>query len=60
MAADTTMALDEKVCKELKEYSPDCIVSDSLCFWGKLFASKLNIKYICSTLPLPLIDIQQK
>lgn len=49
MVADTTIALDEKVCKELKEFQPDCIVSDSLAFWGKLFARKLGIKYICST-----------
>lgn len=34
MVADTTIALDAKVCKELQEYQPDCIVSDSLCFWG--------------------------
>lgn len=49
MVADTTIALDEKVCTELRELQPDCIVSDSLCFWGKLFARKLNIPYICST-----------
>lgn len=49
MVADTTIALDEKVCKELKEFHPDCIVSDSVCFWGKLFAKKLGVKYICST-----------
>src|SRR5690625_1108988 len=49
MVVDTTIALDEKVCKELKEIQPDCIVSDSLCFWGKLFAKKLDIPYICST-----------
>lgn len=49
MVADTTIALDAKVCKELQEYQPDCIVLDSLCFWGKLFANKLKIPYICST-----------
>lgn len=49
MVVDTTIALDEKVCKELKVINPDCIVSDSLCCWGKLFANKLNIPYICST-----------
>lgn len=49
MLADTTMNLDEKVCTELREYKPDCIVSDSMCFWGKLFAIKLKIPYICST-----------
>ena len=49
MIVDTTIALDEKVCAELREFQPDCIVSDSLCFWGKLFAKKLGISYICST-----------
>lgn len=49
MVVDTTIALDEKVCGELKEFQPDCIVSDSLSFWGKLFAKKLDIPYICST-----------
>lgn len=49
MVADTTIALDAKVYKELQEYQPDCIVSDSLCFWGKLFAKKLKTPYICST-----------
>ncbi|MFT4415466.1 macrolide family glycosyltransferase [Fredinandcohnia humi] len=49
MVADTTIALDVKVCAELREFQPDCIVSDSLCFWGKLFAKKLGIPYICST-----------
>ncbi|MEW9080027.1 glucosyltransferase [Terrisporobacter glycolicus] len=49
MIVDTTIALEEKVCKELKVINPDCIVSDSLCCWGKLFANKLGITYICST-----------
>ncbi|WP_309119290.1 macrolide family glycosyltransferase [Paenibacillus sp.] len=49
MLADTTIALDDKVCKELRELQPDCIVSDSLCLWGKLFAKKLGVPYICST-----------
>lgn len=49
MVSDTTIALDEKVCRELKEFKPNCIVSDSLCFWGKLFAKKLSIPYVCST-----------
>lgn len=43
MIVDTTMALDEKVCTELRELQPDCIVSDSLCFWGKLLNSTLEI-----------------
>ena len=46
MVVDTTMALDEKVCKEIKEFKPDVIVSDSLSIWGKLIANKLKIPYI--------------
>jgi MGT family glycosyltransferase len=49
MVADTTISLDKKVCSELQEFKPDCIVSDSICIWGKLLAMKLNIQYICST-----------
>jgi MGT family glycosyltransferase len=49
MTVDMTMNLDEKVCRELKEFQPNCIVSDSICIWGKLFAIKLDIPYVCST-----------
>ena len=49
MAADTTLALEEQVCRELEDFRPDVIVSDSVCFWGKLFAGKLGIPYVCST-----------
>lgn len=49
MGADTTISMDKKVCEELGEFKPDCIVSDSICIWGKLFSIKLNIPYICST-----------
>ncbi len=49
MGADTTINLEQKVCAELQEFHPDCIVSDSVCIWGKLFAMKLAIPYICST-----------
>lgn len=49
MVTATTLALEEKVCRELGEFQPDGIVSDSVCFWGKLFAKKLGIPYVCST-----------
>ena len=49
MVADTTIRLDETVCTALKKLQPDCIVADSVCFWGKLFAKKLGITFICST-----------
>ena len=49
MIADTTLALEEMVCERLVAFAPDVIVSDSVCFWGKLFAKKLGIPYVCST-----------
>jgi len=49
MAADTTLALDARVAQEIAEFKPDVIVSDSVCFWGKLFAVKYGVPYICST-----------
>ena len=49
MAADTTLNLDKTVCSALSKLRPDCIVADSVCFWGKLFAKKLGIPFVCST-----------
>lgn len=49
MLADMTVSLAENVLDDLQTFQPDCIVSDSMCLWGKLFAQKLNIPYICST-----------
>lgn len=49
MAADTTISLEETVCRDMAEFWPDVIVSDSVCFWGKLFAWKLGVPYVCST-----------
>lgn len=49
MAADTTLRMERTVCGMLKNRRPDCIVSDSMCLWGKLFARKENIPFVCST-----------
>ena len=49
MVFDVTMKLGDKALPELTEYKPDCIVADSMCAWGKLFAKRLQIPYICST-----------
>ncbi len=49
MVADTTIALDERVCADLRAFRPDVVVSDSVCFWGKLFARKLDLPFVCST-----------
>ena len=46
---DTTLALDDKVCKEMSELKPDCIVADSMAIWGKAVALKLGIPFVCST-----------
>jgi len=49
MVADTTIALDESVAADIAEYQPSVIVSDSVCFWGKLFAHKHGVPFVCST-----------
>ena len=49
MTFDTTMRMDAPVCGQLREWQPDCLVADSVCFWGKLFAKKLGIPLVCST-----------
>lgn len=49
MVADTTIAMDAMVKEQIETHHPDVIVSDSVCFWGKLFAIKYGIPYVCST-----------
>ncbi|HSP23419.1 MAG TPA: macrolide family glycosyltransferase [Planococcus sp. (in: firmicutes)] len=49
MIADTTIAMEPMALQELTKIQPDCIVSDSIAVWGKMFAKKLEIPYICST-----------
>ena len=46
---DTTLALDDKVCREMTELKPDLIVSDSMALWGKAVALKLGIHFVSST-----------
>lgn len=46
---DTTIALDDKVCEDMKKLMPDCIIADSMAVWGKAVAMKLGIPYISST-----------
>ena len=45
---DTTLALDDKVCREMAELKPDCIVADSMAIWGKAVAQKLGIPFVSS------------
>ena len=46
---DTTLALDDKVCREMEALKPDCIVADSMALWGKAVARKLGIPFVSST-----------
>lgn len=45
----TTAKMDGFLKKEVEEFKPDVIVSDSVCFWGKLTARKYNIPMVVST-----------
>lgn len=49
LLVDTTLALDDKVCTQMAELQPDCIVADSMALWGKAVALKLGIPFVCST-----------
>ena len=46
---DTTLSLDEKVCRDMADLKPDCIVADSMALWGKAVALKLGIPFVSST-----------
>lgn len=46
---DTTLSLDEMVCREMALRKPDCIVADSMAVWGKAVARKLDIPFVSST-----------
>jgi len=46
---DTTLSLDDMVCREMARLKPDCIVADSMAVWGKAVARKLGIPFVSST-----------
>ena len=46
---ETTALLDPKVSADVADLSPDLIVSDSACFWGKLVAQKHDLPLVTST-----------
>lgn len=46
---NTTLALDDAIIDEMKQWKPDCIVADSMAIWGKLIAAKLGIPFVSST-----------
>lgn len=46
---ETTLALGDRVCRDMENRRPDCIVADSMAVWGKAVAKKLNIPFVSST-----------
>ena len=46
---ETTLALDDRVCADMEQLKPDCIVGDSMALWGKAVAMKLGIPFVSST-----------
>ncbi|MBR2328982.1 MAG: glucosyltransferase [Clostridia bacterium] len=49
LLVDTTLALDDMVCRDMQRIQPDCIVADSMAVWGKAAAMKLGIPFVSST-----------
>lgn len=49
MVADTAVAMDPAMKAEFTALRPACVAADSVCFWGKLFAKKYGVPYVCST-----------
>lgn len=47
--ADTTLALEEIVRRDMERMAPDCIVADSMAVWGKAAAMKYSIPFVSST-----------
>ena len=45
----TLARMDGFLTREIADFQPDGIVSDSACFWGKLTALKHGLKMVCST-----------
>ncbi|MBQ5780743.1 MAG: hypothetical protein IIW10_02195 [Spirochaetaceae bacterium] len=49
LLVDCTLAIDDKVSKDMAELRPDCIVADSMALWGKAVALKFGIPFVSST-----------
>lgn len=52
MVADTTLALEDRFAADVAAFRPDCVVADSVCFYGKLLAKKHGLPFVCSTTTL--------
>ena len=46
---ETTARMDGMLSRDVETLKPDCIVADSVCFWGILIAKKYNLPFVCST-----------
>lgn len=46
---ETAARMDPMLSHDVEALKPDCIVSDSVCFWGKLIARKYQLPFVCST-----------
>ena len=46
---ETTARMDQMLAGDVEAFRPDLIVSDSVCFWGKLTAAKFGLPLVCST-----------
>ena len=46
---ETTLALNDMVCRDMAVWQPDCVVADSMAAWGKAVALKLGIPFVSST-----------
>ena len=46
---NSTLAMDDALLEQIKQWKPDCIVADSMALWGKLIAKKLDIPFVSST-----------
>ena len=44
-----TARMDGFLKEQIEEFKPDVIVTDSVCFWGKLTARKYQIPMVVST-----------
>ncbi len=49
MVAQTTLSMEQKIAEDINREQPALIVGDSVCFWGRLFAKKHGIPFVCST-----------
>ena len=45
----TVALLDPVVSQDIASWHPDVLVTDSVCFWGKLTAFKFDLPWVCST-----------